>query len=188
MNFKYLFLVVFFLGLSITSAISIWAHHDNVIIVYGFEDQNDEIKFIEIAIEYHEASGIGAASYWTIDLDEVINGPQPWSDQVNVVTSQATAPPWGYVDPDIEEGDKVEVYGRYLQWLVDPDRESITLNGSGDYYIKVSSGDTGNLFGFDYLTIALIGIAVIAIIVIVVYFILRYRKSRTLSSSTITQS
>jgi len=178
MKSKNLSLVVFFFGLFITSAISvsIWAHHDNVIIVYGFEDQNVEIKFIGIAIEYHKASGIGRASYWIVDVDEVISGSQPLSDQVDVVTYQATAPPWGYVDPDIEEGDKVEVYGKYLQWVLNPERDSITLNGSEDYYIKVTSIDSAQ-FGFYGIIIALTGTAVAAVIVITLLFIFRNRKS-----------
>ncbi|NWG08722.1 MAG: hypothetical protein HXX80_00130 [Nitrososphaerales archaeon] len=179
MRIKDFSLVMFFAVVFFVSNLAIsttWAHCDDVI-AYGFnEDQNVEIKFTGITIEYHEASGIGGASYWIVNVDKIISGPQPWSNQVDVITKQALAPPWGSVDPDIEEGDKVEVYGKYLQWLVNPERDSITLNGSEDYYIKVSSIDSGSLFGFYGITIALTGTAVAAVIIITVHFIFRNRE------------
>ncbi len=183
MKFKNLSFIVLLLGLFIASSISvstIWAHPDAV---YSYEDQNFEIEFIGIAIEYHKGTGIGAASYWTIEVDEVISGSQPESDQVDVVTSQSTPPPWGYVDPDIEEGDRVEVHGRYLQWSVNPEKDSITLNGSEEYYVKISLY-SGTSFGYNCITVSLTITAIVGL-VILAYFIFQYRKSRSLSPSTI---
>ncbi|MCP8310268.1 MAG: hypothetical protein L6N94_02060 [Candidatus Methylarchaceae archaeon HK01M] len=190
MRIKEFSLLIFFVGIFFASTLAIsttLAHYDDAVIAYSFnEDQDSEIKFTGIATEYHKGSGFGSASYWTVDVDEVISGPQPWSNQVDVITKQAVAPPWGSVEQDIEEGDKVEVYAKYLQWLVNPERNSVTLNGSEDYYIKVSSIDSGTLFGLYGIAIALTGTAVAAVIIIIVHFIFRNRKLKMLSSSTIT--
>jgi hypothetical protein len=97
------------------------------------------IKFNGTAIEYFEASMPGALWGWIVSVDEVISGPQPCSNQLNV-TLQAVPPPWGYMDPNITEGDKVEVYGDYYE---DQDGCGVSLVGSEDYYIirRLMEGD-----------------------------------------------
>nr|QNO54847.1 hypothetical protein PAHOCELH_00008 [Methanosarcinales archaeon ANME-1 ERB7] len=96
-----------------------------------------EIVFTGTAIEYHEASGFGAPFYWTVNVDKVIRGTQPCSTQVDVITYAAINIPWGYADPNIVEGDKVEVYGKYYE---DQYGCGVTLGDSNDYYIKKSQG------------------------------------------------
>ena len=96
-----------------------------------------EIVFIGTALEYHEASGFGAPFYWTVNVDKIISGTQPCSTQIDVITYAAINIPWGYADPNIVEGDKVEVYGKYYE-----DQYvgcGVTLGDSNDYYIKKSS-------------------------------------------------
>ena len=94
--------------------------------------EEGEIKFAGTAIEYFEASMPGAPWGWTVSVGEMISGPQPCSNQLNV-TLVAVAPPWGYMDPNIVEGDKIEVYGAYYEHQ---SRCGVSLVGSEDYYIK----------------------------------------------------
>ncbi len=93
-----------------------------------------DIRFSGTAIESIEATMPGAPSGWVVQVDEVFSGPQPCNGQLNV-TIAAVAPPWGYMDPDIAEGDQVRVYGRYTS----PDGCDVSLIGSDDYYIQRSS-------------------------------------------------
>ena len=87
---------------------------------------NDEIKFRGTAIEYTELVGYAG---WTVEVDEVIFGP-PISGQVDVGVQ--SYPPWGYMDPTIEEGDKVEAFGLYYA-----SQNYVSLNGSDYYIVKV---------------------------------------------------
>ena len=93
-----------------------------------------DIRFSGTAIESIEATMPGAPSGWVVQVDEVLNGPQPCNDQLNVTTA-AVAPPVGYMDPGITEGDQVCVYGRYTN----SDGCDVSLIGSDDYYIQRSS-------------------------------------------------
>ncbi len=93
-----------------------------------------DIRFSGTAIEYIEATMPGAPWGWVVQVDEVLSGPQPCNDQLNVTTA-SVAPPWGYMDPDITKGDQVYVYGRYTS----QDGCDVSLIGSDDYYIKRSS-------------------------------------------------
>jgi len=108
-----------------------WANEPQGDLVHSSE----EIKFRGIAIEYHEATMPGAPCYWVVEVEEVIFGPLI-TGKIQVITEQALSPPWGYVDPNISKGDRVEVFGLYAP-TGDPNR--VTLHGSADYYIvKVS--------------------------------------------------
>jgi len=104
------------------------------------------ITFIGTAIEYFEASMPGAPWGWNVSVDEVISGPVPCSDWLNV-TLQTVEPPVGSMDSNITAGDKVEVYGYYSD---DPEGCSVSLVGSADYYIVrilcVHNTDTGKDF------------------------------------------
>ena len=93
-----------------------------------------DIRFSGTAIEYIEATMPGAPWGWVVQVDEVLSGPQPCNDQLNVTTA-AVAPPVGYMDPDIAEGDQVSVYGCYTE----QDGCGVSLIGSEDYYIQKSS-------------------------------------------------
>ena len=98
-----------------------------------------DIRFIGTAIEYFEEPGLGALWGWNVSVDEMISGPEPCSNRLNV-SLQAVPPPWGYMDPNITEGDKVEVYGDYYE---DQDGCGVSLVGSEDYYIirRLMEGD-----------------------------------------------
>ena len=93
-----------------------------------------DIRFNGTAIESIEATMPGAPWGWVVQVGEVLNGPQPCNDQLNVTTA-AMAPPRGYMDPNITEGDPVCVYGRYIS----SDGCDVSLIGSDDYYIQRSS-------------------------------------------------
>ncbi len=97
-------------------------------------EEFQEIKFVGTAIEYQSLIG---ASHWTVDVDKVISGPQPCSDQLKVITWDSRNPAeavWGYVDPTISEGDEVEVFGRYE--VYDENQCRVILEGSDRYYIN----------------------------------------------------
>ncbi len=98
---------------------------------YYIVSVESNITFIGTAIEYFEASMPGAQYGWNVSVDEVISGPVPCSDWLNV-TLQSVAPPVGSMDSNIAAGDKVEVYGNYCE---DPEGCSVSLVGSEDYYI-----------------------------------------------------
>ena len=103
-----------------------------------------DITFIGTAIEYFEASMPGASDVWNVSVDEVISGPVPCSDWLNV--SIYAAFPAGSMDSNITAGDKVNVYGDYCE---DPEGCSVSLVGSEDYYIIrlcVHNIDTGEDF------------------------------------------
>ena len=109
-----------------------WANEPQGDLVHSSE----EIKFRGIAIEYHEATMPGAPCYWVVEVEEVIFGPLI-SDKTKVITEQALPPsvPRGHVDPKINEGDRVEVFGLYAPT---GDPNWVTLYGSADYYISLT--------------------------------------------------
>ena len=93
-----------------------------------------EIKFRGTAIEYFSIIGGWG---WYVIVDEVISGPSGLQGH-NVSVGLAPLPPDqyppGYMDPHIEPGDKVEVYGLYQG-------EGVALYGSNDYYIRIGSAE-----------------------------------------------
>ena len=98
-----------------------------------------EIRFTGTAIEYFNMNiggMVGAPWGWIVCVNDVISGPQPCNNQLNV-TLQAVAPPVGYMDPNITEGDMVEVYGCYYG---DQDICSVSLAGHEEYHIRRLSG------------------------------------------------
>ena len=91
-----------------------------------------EIKFTGTATDYWVSGG--QIHHWTVLVDEVISGPQPCEDQVDIMVYDSEfPPPWGYVDPNLNVGDRVEVYGRYYAGHC----SAMHLYGSTDYYIKI---------------------------------------------------
>ena len=95
------------------------------------KDDGKEVKFTGTATDYWVSGG--QIHHWTVLVDEVISGPQPCEDQVDItVYDFEFPPPWGYVDPNLNIGDRVEVYGRYY----DGHCSAMHLHGSTDYYIK----------------------------------------------------
>ena len=98
---------------------------------YGLlEAEEGEIRFIGTAIEY-DCGMPGAPWGWTVSVDEMISGPQPCSNQMNVTTVALFQA--GYIDPDIAQGDEVEVYGYYSE---DSGGCGVSLAGSDEYYLK----------------------------------------------------
>ena len=108
----------------------------------------EEIKFIGTAIKFYKGEMCGAPDYWTVSIDKRIKGPQPCSNQLDVCTYQAINYVFGYEDPNIKEGDEVEVYGKYYQYS---DMCSTTLCGSENYYIKKipSQKSCGGILKYD---------------------------------------
>ena len=92
-----------------------------------------EIEFIGTAIKFHKGDGSGAPDYWTVKVEEVISGPQPCNDQLDVITKQAINVVWGYADPNIQENYKVKVYGIYKEQV--NDGCNVVLYGSKNYYM-----------------------------------------------------
>ena len=100
---------------------------------FKIEDR-EEIKFKGTAIEYFSRMG---ACGWTVRADEIINGPSELQGHTVSVALWSVDPdqyPPGYIDPNIEAGNKVEVYGLYVG------EDGVTLSGSKDYYIKRGEG------------------------------------------------
>ena len=96
---------------------------------YYITRAESNITFIGTAIEYFEASMPGAPYGWNVSVDEVISG-STLCNWLNVTIY--AAPQMGFMDANIAAGDKVEVYGDYCE---DPEGCSVSLVGSGDYYI-----------------------------------------------------
>ena len=98
---------------------------------YGLlEAEEGEIIFIGNAIEY-DGGMPGAPWGWTVSVDEIISGPQPCNNQMNVTTVALFQA--GYIDPDIAQGDEIEVYGYYSE---DQGGCGVSLVGSEEYYLK----------------------------------------------------
>jgi hypothetical protein len=90
---------------------------------------DEEVKFRGTAIEYF--SQIGAWG-WNVSVDEIISGPSEILGHTVAAYLAALDPeqyPPGYMDPTIEPGDRVEVYGLYQGY------DSVALFSSEDYYI-----------------------------------------------------
>ena len=92
-----------------------------------------EIIFIGTAIKFHKGEGSGTPDYWTVRVEDVISGPQPCRDQLDVIIKQATNVDWGYVDPNIQENYKVKVYGIYKEQV--NNGCNIVLYGSKKYHM-----------------------------------------------------
>ena len=68
--------------------------------------------------------------------DEIISGPSELQGHTVWVHLAAGPYPQGYIDPDIEPGDTVDVYGLYIGEDYLAMGDSVALYGSEDYYIK----------------------------------------------------
>ncbi len=91
--------------------------------------EDEEIRFRGTVVEYNPGTMPGAPSSWIVEVEEVLSGPLI-SGQIEV-TWQAVSPA-GTVDPDIEAGDSVEVFGLY----VSDGEPGVSLIGSWDYYMR----------------------------------------------------
>jgi|GEM_PF-7063553 len=95
-----------------------------------------DIRLTGVAIKHIEPDGMVGAPYgWNVSVHKVISGQQQLcSDRLNVTTQSFASA--GYVDPNIEEGDRVCVYGSYYN---DSDGCGVSLSWSPEYYINKSS-------------------------------------------------
>lgn len=106
----------------------------------GVAEAQFEVKFIGTVVSINELIG---GTTWTVEVDEVISDP-PLSDQVDV--GLALYPGClGSADPDIAEGDAVEVFGLYDDGRVD-------LCPSAEYYIRKASFDSECFVDVVYVT------------------------------------
>lgn len=105
---------------------------------FAEDEEVDEIDLDAIALQYHQGSMPGEASYWLVKKEYVYEGPETCDDTIKVIVSQALAPPWGYLDPEVAPGDEVMIYGAYTE---DDSGCSVTLHGSEDYYFETYEYD-----------------------------------------------
>lgn len=79
-----------------------------------------------------------------INVDNVLSGPKPCSNQLSVTTFQAIYPSvWGNTTPGAKSGDKVEVFGAYIENKA-VGTCGVTLYGSRSYYIKKLGNETNS--------------------------------------------
>lgn len=119
----------------------------NITSVFAYEE---EVRFEGYAIEKTNLIG---ANLWTVKVDKVISGSiisEGCSYVVSItpyeVISATSRIGLGYLDPNINTGDKVECYGKGMS---DPlSLSDISLDESRSYYLKkVSTASTGGCWG-----------------------------------------
>ena len=88
---------------------------------------DQEVRFNGTAVEYFSSTG---SSGWNVQVEEVSSGPSEIkSHTVTVALWSAAGVPSGTIDPEIEPGDRVAVYGLYM------DDDYVTLSESEQYHI-----------------------------------------------------
>jgi hypothetical protein len=109
---------------------------------YYLRKYPDEIKFIGTVSGFGNIAAPGGGPRWDVKVDRLISGPKPCNNLLTVTTFQAIYPSvWGRVDPNIQSGDRVEVFGAYSENDA-ADTCGVTLYGSTSYYIKNLSSQT----------------------------------------------
>ena len=122
---------VFALTDNITSASDTSARSASEMISALQADQ--EVKFKGTAIEYFSSTGTYS---WNVRVEKIVTGPselQGHTVTVALWSGDSGEFPSGHMDPEIEPGDKVGVYGLYVG------EDYVTLSGSGDYYLTKTS-------------------------------------------------
>jgi hypothetical protein len=103
-------------------------------------DEVATVEFTGVAVELSVGEMPGAPTVWAVDVsaDEENNF---CTEIVNVTVSQATPPPWGTFDENVEVGDMVEVYGACI---IDETGciAAVTLQGSEEYYLQLAEEET----------------------------------------------
>jgi hypothetical protein len=92
-----------------------------------------EVKFNGTAIEYFSSTGTCS---WNVRVDTIISGTsglQGHTVTVALWSGDSGEFPSGSMDPEIEPGDSVGVYGLYVS------EDYVTLSGSEEYYITKTS-------------------------------------------------
>ena len=111
-------------------------HGFAIILSKSDEKEPKKIKFSGEAIEFVKGTMPGAPDYWIVSVDNLTQGPQPCSSQINVIIYQAIYPNvWGTVDQNITQGDIVDVFGEYVE---DNSGCEVTLHNSTEYYLMKS--------------------------------------------------
>jgi parallel beta-helix repeat protein len=104
---------------------------------------DQEVKFNGTAIEYFSSTGTCS---WNVRVEKIVSGPselQGHTVTVALWTGGSGEFPSGHMDPEIEPGDKVGVYGLYVG------DDYVTLSGSEKYYINViAAGNPTANFGY----------------------------------------
>lgn len=104
----------------------------------------DEIKFVGTVSGFNNIAVPGGGPRWMVNVDKILSGPKPCSDQLSITTFQAIYPSiWGKTAPDIKSGDAVEVFGAYHENKA-VGICSVTLYGSKNYYIKKLGNETNS--------------------------------------------
>lgn len=104
----------------------------------------DEIKFVGTVAGFNNIAVPGGGPHWTVNVDKVLSGRKPCSNQLSITTFQALYPSvWGKTDPDIKSGDGVEVFGAYHENKA-VGICSVTLYGSRNYYIRKIGNETNS--------------------------------------------
>jgi len=122
---------VFALSDSITSVSATFARSANEKVSALQADQ--EVKFNGTSIEYFSSTGTCS---WNVRVDTIVSGPselQGHTVTVALWSGDSGEFPSGSMDPEIEPGDKIEVYGLYVG------EDYVTLSGSEEYYITKTS-------------------------------------------------
>ncbi len=105
-------------------------------IIDEIADEIPTVEFTGVAVELSVGEMPGAPTVWAVDVsaDEENNF---CTEIVNVTVFQATPPPWGTFDENVEVGDMVEVYGACIM-----DETgciaAVTLQGSEEYYLQLA--------------------------------------------------
>jgi hypothetical protein len=100
----------------------------------------EDARFDGQALLYFEDVG---AWGWYILVDQVEDGPQDMVGQnisVYMTSANPAEYPLGFIDPDIEQGDNVSVYGSLQS--IEPGSYHVLLVGSKEYHIGLPSHNT----------------------------------------------
>jgi hypothetical protein len=122
---------VFALTDNITSVSDTSARAANEIVSAMQADQ--EVRFDGTAIEYFSSTGTCS---WKVQVEKIVSGPSELQGHTVTVALWSGGSgefPSGHMDPETGPGDKVGVYGLYV------DEDYVTLSGSEEYYISKSS-------------------------------------------------
>ena len=94
----------------------------------------EEVRIEGNAVEQFQRIG---AWGWVVSVGSVLNGPEEMAGRnVSIYLTSANPEeyPPGFIDTNIVEGERVEVYG--LLETIEPGVYDILLVGSKEYYIK----------------------------------------------------
>ncbi len=114
---------------------------------------SQNIQFVGTLLNFTKGNMPGAPDFWNVKVDEVLLGPQPCNDTIEVITYQATPPPWGTADKGLNPGDKVWISGRYA---ADESGCKVTLQGSSQYYVAKYPDEIkfeGTVSGFNNIAV-----------------------------------